>query len=657
MVSLIRKSIPHCWMTGDTAEKMADNDFQWLKALWDYLRREWPADLTRLEDLPLLLVQNTSSLAGGSCDKILCLSPHPTCIVMDNTSDMTTIAEALKKLGATVTNSLLDFISQHAAVKDKYIWTYTATNVLSLLANLHGENPEQFLENFEALSKQEKDDFCQLLSKVESSVIGRHLNFLKMVPMFQIVNPREQCTHASVQSVWQIAPQLLPPCELLATEDQMLHITDANVRAMAEKIGARPITTAMVLKWVTTPEANFDTTKLTSLADFVKKNMQQLVTEDKVILSVVGSLSFIAAGGQYHTPRQLFDPRDNILQGMFCEESVFPIEEYGTSDWLEFLHHCGLKTISDVTPNDITRSVEVIQVHSQQHHARMEDKAKSILECLMKRPELLDDEIVTALSEKPWLPVLKDSPAEFPTSLRLYQSPCYFGAPKDLMSLNLMKLVGAVAPVCKIEVPPAVARKLDIICSAEQLPLDKIIAQLKEVIQSYEPNRRMDFEDTAKYMHTLSALYHELAGKEGLQEEMENNGLQEWVWNGEGFSSPSVLCCEELPFDMRPYCYSLPSELHTSTEALLQCGVSKDMNNDLLMLILEKIKTAHEGECPPSHRAAKDLLLCFTILNYVKKEPQEEIQRLQDRLLVPVDTDQVSSFAFFKYHLNGLQCC
>ena len=89
-------------------------------------------------------------------------------------------------------------------------------------------------------------------------------------------------------------------------------------------------------------------------------------------------------------------------------------------------------------------------------------------------------------------------------------------------------------------------------------PLADVVAHLANVVAAYDPRDRLQFVEMA------SSVYAELSRHDAADVGRllaAHDALRDWVWHGDGFARPAKLVAAAPFTDLRPYVYSLPTEM------------------------------------------------------------------------------------------------
>ena len=122
--------------------------------------------------------------------------------------------------------------------------------------------------------------------------------------------------------------------------------------------------------------------------------------------------------------------------------------------------------------------------------------------------------------------------------------------------------------------------------------------------------------------------------------EVLSNSHFGWVWNGDGFSSPSHVLFSKTAIDLTPFISLLPLEMMKHSRLFTLFGMRTNSDPSLLVKVLGLIKEKYEGQNSPVINASEvrhDLQLSVDILNELASD--ELSPELQKEILLPVRVD------------------
>ena len=121
---------------------------------------------------------------------------------------------------------------------------------------------------------------------------------------------------------------------------------------------------------------------------------------------------------------------------------------------------------------------------------------------------------------------------------------------------------------------------------------------------------------------------------------LESKCLTEWVWHGDGFTSPEKVALEShfpKSINLHPYLFRLPNELFKVKEFLLSFGVKSEFTVDDLLDMLWGIKAKHDNEAQPAE-VSQDLDNCRAVLEWIVRSNVDLSEERWSKLLIPVQS-------------------
>lgn len=245
-----------------------------------------------------------------------------------------------------------------------------------------------------------------------------------------------------------------------------------------------------------------------------------------------------------------------------------------------------------------------------------------------------------------WMPILKEKPELFPPSLpwKGNEIGIPVGKPKDIMSYEWGILIGSHKAVAIKRVPVEVSHALKWVRDPD---VCDVLKQLKTVVEKYEPAEK------AQCLALLIGLYDHLStiNPDDLLQELENLGMDDWVWQGDGFTSISKVFFKRQFTDLRPYIFPMPSELEPFHAMFKACGMQQSCPEHTLIGIIKDVAHRYRTEGNEKQgiseiaeeQASRDLLLVVDIINHLKGSITELSEEMLEQILVPT---QVSSLVF-----------
>jgi len=164
------------------------------------------------------------------------------------------------------------------------------------------------------------------------------------------------------------------------------------------------------------------------------------------------------------------------------------------------------------------------------------------------------------MSDVCWVRSLATRPTFYPQSVRWHGGSHVFFKPSEMVVRPSINLVGSVQPVVAAEIYAEVSIQF----GWDQSPLLKnIVVHLANVVSSYDPR------DKVLFMEMSRNIYAELSKQDCdiVSSLLDRHDiLTDWIWHGDGFTRPSRMVASAPFTDLRPYVYSLPTEMSIFAE-------------------------------------------------------------------------------------------
>ena len=610
----------------------------WIQSLWNYLQRhfmnKW--DIRQLEGLPLI------PLSMSQTPVTLTRLSRPSRIVVKQYNEESineNLANVLKRLGIIVLHDLPTFISYHPAVMGTYVNAPTVQGVLKAMMTMKSTLPPgSFSEILQReLSKTEKLTLRSFLANISSFDIEKegYGVFLCSLPIFETLYKRFVSKNDGLKAAPAEALPVPPPQDLI-------DISNDDSWTLAQILKVRILQPIEVICEIIFPgihEGNYDEDQIDEVMLYVFERFTHMIRKNANFKWQLQALAFVPKQTERVRASDVFDPRDTTLKKIFAQEDVFPAGAmYTDPATLVILEVLGMKDESNISAKDLFHSVK--QVNRIAHHQTARQKSKAILYHLNTHPKKLKKkvdgtELGLLLMKMQWVPRLRQKQSSFPPSLPWCKTEkgaeCFF-KPTELKSPTLVNLIGSVRPVVELEPLKEVFEYF----GWQKLPdVFDVALQLRNVISSYSKDEK------PYYMVILNEIYSYLsrANYQALSVAFQQTEIVNWVWNGDGFSSPNQVLSGKLPFDLTPYIHPLPSETMKFSLLFERFGVRTHTDPNVLLQVLYAIKEKYDAEMAPlsTYEVYHDLQLSVGILNELAQE--ELPPGIQERIVIPVYTE------------------
>ena len=606
----------------------------WIQSLWNYLRRHFTTEryIRQLEGLPLV------PLSMSQTPVTLNRLSRPSRVVVKQLNDECIdeiLATVLKKLCVIVVHDLPTFISNHPGVVGTYVSLPTVQGAVRAMMTTASSLPSgRFLEILQKdVSTKEKRALRSFLANIRPCDVAKegYSAFLCSLPIFETLSKR----FVSKNDGLSAAPaEALPVTPL----HDLIDISNNDSRTLAQLLKVRILQPIDVLCKMIFPginEGNYDDDDIDKVISYVLGCFTRTILQNDNFKRQVQALAFVPQKKERVRASDVFDPRNDTLKTIFAREDVFPEGEmYNEPATLFILEKLGMKNESKITARDLFNSA--YQVSRLSHQETAIQKSKSILHHLNTHPKMLREtvdgkELGLLLMNIQWLTRLEQKAPSIPPSLPWWDAKekdiCFF-KPSELKSPALVNLIGTVKPV--LESKPL--KEVSAYFGWQKLSFSDVALQLQNVIHCYSKDEK------PYYMVILHEIYSflSLANYQTLSEAFQRTGIVNWVWNGDGFSSPDQMLSSEPRIDLAPYIRPLPSEVQMFI-TLFDCfGVRSQCDSTILLQVLYAIKEKYDIEVSSLSvsEVHHDLQLSVGILNELARE--ELPTDIQERIVIPV---------------------
>ena len=173
--------------------------------------------------------------------------------------------------------------------------------------------------------------------------------------------------------------------------------------------------------------------------------------------------------------------------------------------------------------------------------------------------------------------------------------------------------------------------------------LKEVIDQLHLAVTSWTNQTATPSLILGKFEEMIKAIYMYLkqAPRDTVQHLLTSKRLTEWVWHGNGFTSPEKIALEShfpKSINLHPYLFRLPNELFKVKEFLLSFGIKPQFTVDDLLDMLWKIKAKHDSKAQPPGEVMQDLDQCRAVLEWIVRSNGDLSEERRSKLLIPVQS-------------------
>ena len=628
-VKVLREMLPSEWSGGNHSVpwypgKNGHPPEHWLESVWMWIHGMFPTDLSLLENLPLI----PHTCAGNR--SIVKLSSSSVVIRRhyQSISLPPLIVSLLGKVGCIVLENLPSYI--HHNTLDRYVGTPDPHDVLKIFCTL-GQS-----KCISAITRCSPDEKRALRSFFSSaSLSGDQRNLLYDLPIFDAA---DGYSFIAVRNGFQFhgvspydfkLPQSLP----IPRASSVIALRDSESHTLIHRLGISPMTKTTFLRDIVFSgiQSNFyNHQQISTLMCWVLSQYSLFCGEDSSFHASLQQLPFVLTrSNKLVTPCCVLDPQQPILEQLFeSENDKFPNESFIKDEILLRLRQLGMRS----TPNkeDILHVAKTVDKVQSDVGSR---KASVLLEFLDKNPP--DKSLGQTLMNERWVPRKQSRPSSYPSAMPWFSGTKHLYKPSETFSQSKATLVGASAPI----VSKPCSKALEAVFSWDKSPpVHHLLNQLRSACLV----RLNDMNGSALYHFQvmLKQIYEEGSSNASFIDAVnQDNSFPEWVWHGNGFSSPSKIaftsCCR---IDLRPYLYIVPREFQVLNPFFQRCGVREKFQDSDLLRVLRMIKDKHNTSSDYLKDVADDRKLSHEILHWIVRDGKKLNPELRESLLVPIHT-------------------
>ena len=361
--------------------------------------------------------------------------------------------------------------------------------------------------------------------------------------------------------------------------------------------------------------------------------------KDTSILNLATNIKFLLNRQEDNClARELFDPYDRQLSGIFIGDAVFPILPNG-SNIQKSLHRLGLKRLDDINQDDIHQAIKTTEQLSQTDIHTAKEKSKNLMSFLNKRPELIPVDKSKALR---WICLEFDDrfyPLCIPLQNRVTTESLV--APRQIYNSEQANLVGSVAYLQN-------CRNVKELAKAYQWnrhpAIKEVVTHLANVVHTFKTHFKTDclkmITDIYQFLNENYKQHQDTVITDIWARLFDGKKLPS-IWNGNGFSAIRNIYIESRTDDVFLYSYMryLPTEMSNVKELCRFLGCQENLDSDTYLRVLEQIKLECDT-CSPTN-VNKTVKLVIDILNKISEDDNfnnaDESQI--NRIYIPIETE------------------
>ncbi|KAL9966857.1 hypothetical protein ACROYT_G024987 [Oculina patagonica] len=635
--TLLQEALPSEWNKGSTVLWYPDDSNHnhppkdWIKLVWRYLQEHFSTakdilNLGKLPLIPLSMAQTPVTLTR------LC---HPSRVVVKRLYDdwlNEELTNVLMKLGLVVMNDYPTFLSHHPAVLGTFVNPPTSEGVLrAMVVSSNQMKAGPFSEIVrQVLSTNEKRLLRSFLANVRR-VAPAEYSLLCSLPVFETLAKK----FVSKENGLSAAPDETLPVSPLR---ELIDITQKDSKNLALLLDVKILKPTELLCEFVFPDiqrGRYSGEQIDKLMTYVLDRYASDIRRNATFKRNLEALSFVSKQRGRARASDLFDPRNVTLRKIFANENVFPTATYTKPSLLIMLVELGMKSERNITVCDLYQSATLVSRLSDLPTA--EKKSKEILHFLDDNPQILmksvnGKQLGVLLRDIPWVSRLQERPPNYPPGLPWWdtneEEDNRFFKPTEVKSHHFANRIGTVMPVVEMETTNQISKYFG---WQHQPNVFQVVQHLQTVIRSYSKEEKPFFMVVVNeiYLFLSQANYTDVNGAFDWLNEFD------WVWNGDGFSSPNHVLSIKPHIDLTPYIRSLPSDMINYSDLFYRFGMKEQSDPAVLVQVLNMMKEKYDDESAffSDSEVKHDLQLSVNILNELANEQLSD--ELQAQIVFP----------------------
>jgi len=621
-------------------------DQKWMTLLWQYLRTHFDTTLHKMEDLHILpLASDCSSLLKLSKQLAVVSRTNPTGPALS--SELVTVCD---KLGIYIINDILPDLYKHPQFFDNYAFLPNAKGMLQAMARLLSTKSEAYVAE-KLLECTDKVRFClrNFLAKDINSLnlLESDRQLLRILPIFVTVNGsgREKERPVSLAKVNIAAPSLREGKIPVPSPKVLLNLEDESSKQLAAVCGVKQKSVVDIVAEVYFPGVKNGWYSSEEVATFMKyfcENFKQFQPNYCNIEQFGRDIMFVQkADGTYVKPCDVFNEEEKLMAHLFSSQAAFPTGEFSKPKYRDALIAMGLRNSSSVTATEMHEIA--INFSSDKLPADERKKVADAFNQLLNiRSELLDQPIDSRLHASlrdklrglPCIPIMCKRVdlqiRSYPQSLAFYGEnvASEFATPDEVKAAKYAHLVGSVRPLVNVQ---DLARLAKIYGWNNEPDIQDVKQHLMTTIDCYNCQQKVQF------LNVIISIYRFLSDilrkhKSDMKSFVTAMAETKWIWNGESFSYSTQVVLDKESIDLKPFRFTLPSELSQFKDLWTECGLRRTSD---LTEVLQAVSDAHERENDfEKETVDRHIQLCVNILNLFVRQKSKNFESV----LVPVNT-------------------
>ena len=625
-----------------TTDKRLDS---WLENVWMYIFSHFAHAVARFSHLPLIPCVTSGKWDDGSKNQEVMLYNMNHTFLVKSVRDVEElpdeICDALERMPVKILPSLPKWMDIGRLL---CIFTPNGPSIVRMFEQLF-EHPQAVNMFNSSCTAVDAEALIGLMNKIGTlTVASNAMMFLQRLTIFKQKDSTSD-TKTTLTSVTVRDRILSHGVNIPVRFVRPTLISDSHICMLAaKKLGANEVNEDHIVSEVLQEMNNANSYTVGEVHTFmlwVLDNIHRF--QNKInIMSLMRNVSFVDNGEDKRKPSELYDPRDSSLLTLFHDERKFTINEFATDAHLNALLLLGLRTKRNLTSDCLYVTAKHLDnlCHNGQSRASLEPKAKMLLQTLEERTDLLNltvrvtgSQLHMSIRQFLCVPHKKEKPHGYPEELGWKGSEFTLCSALELKSVAFSEVAGSVVPLVKFN-----SGSLGQIFDWNSRPEpDVLTEQLQNLVTSYRSTNK------AGILPLITGVYRammEITSDITSCLEFQNLLTGKCIWWGDGFCNPDQIVLERKSedIDVKPYMYTLPSELELMSSFFIAVNCHQKQNIPVLLEVLQLIREKHKTHSTmDEHEVGKDLQLVLHILNRMFQEKVKP-EQYGERLLFPIHT-------------------
>ncbi|XP_062586441.1 sacsin-like [Saccostrea cucullata] len=347
----------------------------------------------------------------------------------------------------------------------------------------------------------------------------------------------------------------------------------------------------------------------------------------------IADIKFIENGsGHLCSPRQLYDPEDEILKDLFHEESKFPSETGRKETLLKSANVQFLTRVSSTLKDDIVATCKRLHEKAFSTETSLK-KAKALTQILNACPDLFDS-IYSSIERYNIMQFQTNRPENYPISLKWYSNRGNLVSLNEIFSEECGYLIGSIFPTALKEWENLLLTR------PKDVSLKFVIQHFFKITECYCE------EEHDNYRYIVKKIYQYLS-KDNEVNFVKNPLPDKCILTEQGFMKPESIYIERGNEDLNltPYIFPLEREYSAIRSLFTRLGCNTKQTADLLIVTLHKINASHSSEMSTSDSKC-NLKIVQNIIKTFARTYSLEVPSLRHKIIVPIHQKDESSLVF-----------